>query len=342
MRKSILLILTVCLGSLAGCGSEAPSTYTIVADVPDRAERVRCDPVAVVSDPAPTEVRLATDSTWTLLSETRREIFEFDDRLRVLARTTIPAEGPGAAPNPVSVAALGDTAWAVAARGGLQVVLLSRGGRELATIPLDFIPHSLAALDGEELLLTAMPFGTLPSTVLVRIGFRGTGIEPVPVPRRSYADMTVNALGNVALVETLADGTALVVHQFMEPRGFRVGPDEAVEHLLVPTPAGSRDALGYVPRPPITDDQMARALVPAIAMSVDRTRDEVYLLTRSGREVDGRPERAILRTTGKLAFLEAFVLDVPAAGMVYLPRTETAVVYDDADAFFACPLPRAE
>jgi hypothetical protein len=245
--------------------------------------------------------------------------------------------GPGAAEHPVSVAAVGDTAWAIAARGGLRLVVLSRAGRELETVPLDFIPHALESLGHGAFLLTAMPFGTKPPTVVVRIV--GGDAQPLPVPRRRYEDMTVNALGNTALVESFSDGSALVVHQFMAPRAFKLTTGGEAVALAAPTPAGTRAAIDFVPRAPLTEDQMPRTLVPAIAMSVDTGRSEVYLLTRSGRERDGRPERTVLRLTESLEYLDGFLLDVPAVGLVYLARTGVAVVHDDEDQFFACPLP---
>lgn len=336
MRKSILFSLSF----LAGCGGDAPTTaptYAIVPEVPGDAARVQCERVELEGFPAPTEIRLTNDSTWTVLDAAGRQVVELDDVLRVRSRTTFAAAGPGSADHAVSVAALGDTAWAVADRSGLRIVLLSRAGRELATIPLDFVPHSIEPLPDGALLVTAMPFGTKPPSLAVRIS--ADSAAPLPLPRRSYQDMTVNALGNTALVETLSDGSALVIHQFLSPRAFRLGADGAVTTLTVPTPAGTRHTIEYVPHSPITEDQMPKTLLPAMAVSVDRGRREVHLLTRSGRELDGRPERVVLRLTEELAFLQGFLLDVPAAGLVYLPRTERAIVFDDEDRFFSCPLP---
>ncbi len=336
MRKSILLFIFLVGPALAACDDAEPTPYAIIDAVPDRATALHCEPFTLPDSPAPTEIRLASDSTWTLLDGSRRQILELDDGLRIVSRTPIPDQGPGAAEHPVSVAAVGDSAWAVAARGGLRLVVLSRGGEELSTVPLDFIPHSLEALAEDEYLVSAMPFGTKPPTALVRV--LGSALLPVPVPRRTYEDMTVNALGNTTLVEAFPDGSALVVNQFLAPRGYRVDRRGDATPVTVPTPAGTREAIDFVPRSPLTDEQMPRTLVPAMAMSVDVGRSEVYLLTRSGRERGGRPERALLRLTDTLEFLDAFLLDVPAAGMVYLPRTGTAVVHDDADRFYSCRL----
>lgn len=335
MRKSILLFL------VAGCAGDAmPDDYTVVDAVPDRAVAVQCEPIELPGDPSPSEIRLATDSTWSLLDDQRREVLYLDDRMRVLARTPLAEDGPGAAPNPVSAVALGDTAWAVAARGGLRLVILDHGGREISTTPLGFVPHSIEAAPNGDLLMSAMPFGSKPPTVVVRM--RDGELSYVPVPKRSYPDMTVAALGNTALVETLSDGTALVLHQFMAPRGFRVSPTDQVEPLPVPTPAGTRESVDYVPTSPITEDQLPLALVPAMAMSVDDQAQEVFLMTRSGREVDGRLERVIMRLDSSLGFKAGYTLDVHASGMLYLPRIGRALVYDDVARFHTCPLPGLE
>ena len=331
----------VALGTVLapGCTDADAADFALIDDFLAGSTAVTCEAVTLEPGPAAEEIRLVSDSTWIVLDGTGRELFEFDDALRLRGRLAIPRRGPGSAEQPVSVAALGDTAWAIADRARLRVVVLSRTGEEVAAVPLDFMPHSLESTPGGELLLTAVPVGTRPPTLLVRYDW--ASFQPLPVPRRSYPDMTVSALGNTALVETLPDGAALVVHQFLAPRAFRVGTGPP-EPLRAPTPDATRDQIDYVPTAPVTEDQLPRTLTPALAMSVDPGSGEVYLLTRSGRTRNGRPERAVLRLAGDLGFTAGFTLDVHAVGLVYLPRREAAIVVDDEDRFFLCPLPRAE
>ncbi len=151
--------------------------------------------------------------------------------------------------------------------------------------------------------------------------------------------MAVNALGNSALVEELPDGSLLVVHQFFRPRAYRLAASGDVESLTPPTPDATARQVEFVPRAPITDDQLPRTLIPAMAMTVDPLRSDVYVLTRSGRTLDGRPERAILRLTDRLEFLHGYTLPLPAVSMVFLPRRRAALILDDEDAFHVCPLP---
>lgn len=336
MRESILFLLFF----VAACEAADEAVHVVIEDFSSAATAVSCEVVDLGAAAVASELRLATDSTWTLLDAPGLQVLIFDDQLRLLGRTALASTGPGSAANPTSVALLGDTAMVVAARGGLRLVVLGRDGRELAAEPLQFIPHSVETTASGEVLVTPTPFGPRPPTLLLR--FYGGRWDTLAVPKRSYTDMTVNALGNTALVESLPDGSALVVHQFLQPRAFRVNATDEVEALAFPTPDGTRDQIPYVPRPPITEEQFPLTLIPAIAMAVDPVLSEVYVMTRSGNDLGGRPERAILRLTDRLEFLEGYTLPVLAGAMVYLPRRQAALVADDEDRFHLCPLPRTE
>jgi hypothetical protein len=335
MRKPTLLLLPLCLA----CGEADGADRSVIEGFRDRATPLVCDPLHLGLEPAATEIRLSSDTTWTLLDGPQLQLLSFDDSFRLLDRTPLPATGPGAAVHAVSATLLGDTAVAVAARGGLQLVVLARDGSFRASTPLDFIPNAIAATPAGEILVTPLPFGTKPATLLMR--HSALGWETLPVPRRSYVDMSINAIGNSTLVEVFPDGRALVMHQFLRPRAFIVSPDGGVEQPRAPTPDGTRDHVDFVPTSPITSEQMERTLVPAIAMSIDPRSSEVYLMTRSGTTVEGRPERAILRLSERLEFIEGFTLPIPAAGMVYLPRRHSALVVDDTDRFHTCAFPQA-
>lgn len=333
MRKSILLLL-LGLGACEASDGEAP---VLIEGFDRRAVPLTCEAADLGVAAAPVEIRLASDTTWTLLDAAQRQILVVSDGLQLVSRTRIPAAGPGAAPQPVSVAALGDTAFAVAARGALRVVTLSRSGEELASTPLDFIPHSIEATREGALVVAPVPLGDRPPTLLMRL--RDDRWEPLPVPRRPYADMVVGALGNSLLVEELPDATLLAVHQFLKPRAYRVHSSAIVETLVPPIPDATASNLDFVPRAPITPDQMPRTLLPAMALSVDPRSSEVYLLTRSGAERAGRLERAVLRLDQRVELIEAYTVPVHAVAMVMLPRRKALLLLDDEDRFHVCDLP---
>lgn len=331
MRKSILLPLL-----LTACSDGSAAGYRIIHDFHDRAIPVACQAVDL-GDVAVEELRLATDSSFLVLDAAQRRISEFSDGLRRLWTLEYEEVGPAAVDRPVSAVLLGDSAVAIAARGGLRLVVLDRGGGLLRARQLGFMPGAIAATDEGGVLVTAVPLGSTPGSLLFRL--TDGGLEALPVPRRAYADMTVGALGNATRVEAIAPASALVVHQFLAPRAYHVslGAD-AASVLPVPTPDATAGQIDFAPVPPITEDQLGDILAPAIAVSVDRGREEVFLMTRSGRWAGGRGERAILRLTRDLELLDAYTLDIHAVHMAVLPRRQAAIVADDLDRFFLCPL----
>ncbi len=334
MRRSALLPVFLQL-ALPGCGGGDPG-YTVIDGFRERAAPLACAAIERVRGYAVTEIRSATDSTWTVLDEAQRLVALFDEDMRRIWEVHYPAVGPGAVESAVSAVPLGDSAVAIAARGNLRLVVLSLRGEERGTTPLDFVPASLAAPGDGSLLVTAMPIGPSPPTLLMR--WQRDSLTPVPIAKRKYPDMIVASLGNTALVETLADGSALVVHQFFAPRAFALSPSGAIEALSLPTPDLTRDRIHFIPTPPVTERQMLQMLVPAIAMTVDRGAAEVYVMTRTERLSGSRPQRAILRLDRRLRFLQGFITDIPAAAMVYLPRRHTLLLVDDEDRFHACTI----
>jgi hypothetical protein len=331
MRTSTLLLLF----ALAACRGVEPEEYTVVEGFLDRSTRVECLPLGGADDMAVTALRAASDSTLLVLDGPGRRIRELSAALEVRWEIEAPAAGPGALESPVDAVVLGDTAVIVAERRGLQLIVYSRDGALIRSTPLTFIPHSLAARGGD-VLVSAMPMGNAPPNLLFR--YDGGALHAIDVPARPYGDMTVGALGNSALVGVLESGDALLVHQFMSPRAFRVGLAGGAEPLRVPVPDATSARASYIPVAPITEDQLPLILLPAAAMSIDLKRSEVYLLTRSGRSRDGRPERAILRLDDRLRLLDAYTIDVMARAMAFLSRTGAAIVVDDEDRFHACPL----
>lgn len=330
MRKSILLPLLA-----AACGDGASAGHRVIRDFSALATPVECEAVDLGAV-AVEELRLATDSTFLVLDAAQHRVTEYGDDLLPRWSLDYPEAGPGAVDRPVSAALLGDSAIAMAARGGLRLVVLDRTGRLIHARRLPFMPGALAATDDGAVLVSAVPLGATPGSLLFR--YRDGTLEELAVPRRPYADMTIGALGNTTRVEPLPPTSALVVHQFLAPRAVEVVLETGrVIPRVVPTPDGTADHIDFVPDPPITDAQLGEILAPAMAVSVDPSGD-VFLLTRSGRWTRGRRERAILRLGRDLAFRAAHTVDVHAVQMAVLPRRGAALVADDADRFFLCPL----
>lgn len=330
MRKSILLLLLA-----SACTAADAADHTVVNGFLEQAIAVGCEPVDLGTI-AVEELRTATDSSFLVLDAAQRRVTEFADDLRPRWSLEYDEVGPAAVDRPISATLLGDTAVAIAARGGLKLVVLDRAGALIRARSLPFMPGPVTATANGNLLVAAVPLGATPASLLFRL--HDDELEALPVPRRPFADMTVGALGNSTRVEPL-DTTVLVVHQFLAPRAFRVAPATgSVAAVALPTPDATADRIGYVPSPPVSEAQLGEMLTPAIAVGVDRLRGEVYLLTRSGRQVDGRWERALLRLDRDLGFLAGYTLDAHAVHLAVLPRRQAALVVDDMDRSYLCPL----
>jgi hypothetical protein len=333
MRKPTLLLLL----AAAGCGDPEPTDYVVIDDFLARSPPLSCEPLAPPGHLAVTELRTASDTSVLVLDGPGRRVVELDAALRPVWALDLPAEGPGAINSPVGVTLLADTAIAIAERRGFQLVVFHRSGRLVRTVPLGFAPSAVAALPSGELLVTAMPFGPVPVPLAHR--FDGAALREVPVPARPYDDMFVGALGNTTLAAALPGGDALVVHQFMAPRAFRIAPDGVPTPVRVPTPDATRSSIDYVPVGPIREEQIERMLVPAAALTVDPTRGDVFLLTRSGRRTERGMERAVLRLDAGLGLAESFTLGVIARHLAYLARPGALIRVDDEDGFHACDIP---
>lgn len=332
MRKSTLLLLLV----LACSGDTRDSDYRLIADFAQRSVPLACHP-ADLGGTAVDRLHSATDTSLLVLDGAGGRVAEYSDRLEQVWALEYDKHGPAGVDRPVDAVLLGDTAVALVARSGPRLVILDRAGRLIHAEPLTFVPNAVTGGEEDDVLVSAMPVGARPEVLLFR--YHGGELTPLDVPTRQYPDMTVKALGNATLAASLPDGSAVVVHQFFAPRGFRVIPASgSVAPLAVPTPEATRDRIDFIPRPPVTQDQFSSMLAPALAISADRDKGELYLLTRSGRSVDGRPERAILRLDRRLGYLGSYLLAVHAVHLAFLARVHALLVADDMDRFYLCPL----
>jgi hypothetical protein len=122
-----------------------------------------------------------------------------------------------------------------------------------------------------------------------------------------------------------------IVHLWTREGGARIAP--------LPFPDEASAFLGFVPDMPIEDEDVAKIPAGALALSVDRARNELLFLTRSGRVVQDASERAIVRTDADFGYLRSYLLDVHAVHMIYLTRIEAAIVVDELDRWYRGPTP---
>ena len=332
MRRSTLLSILV----LASCAPE-PESYTVVDGFLDVARAAQCVDAGLSEEVVPTEIRSVTDSTWLLLDEPRRRVTEYDHRLRPLWSMEYAEAGPASAARAVSAALLGDSAIALADRGALRLVVITRAGRALWSAPLGFMPNGIAATSDGEVLVTPLRVGGEPPTLLTRFG-PGTRRE-IDVRPRFYENMMISAMGNAALVETMPDGRAFLVHEYLMPRGFAVAANGEVEQLPQPTPDGVLRSLDHVPQFPLSEADASLIHAPGLALGVDRSASEVYVMTVSGKWLGEVGQRAILRLSDRFEFREGWTVDLRAENAAVLPRHRMAIVVTDEERLYTCTLP---
>lgn len=333
MRESTLLFFLL----VAGCGSGPGGE--VIEDLRGRSRALACEPLALDRELAITALRTTSDTSWAVLDEAQRLVIGYDDRARPLWIVHLEPDGPLALPTPVGMAAAGDTLVHVVDRGRFTLASLDTRTGLGRSFRLDFLPGGVTALPGGGAAVTSLPMGARPRELLFILD--GDTLRPVDVPQRAYADLSVNALGNMVVSEADAEGTLLVVHQFLAPRAFRVEADGEVRALSPPVPDGTAHKREYIPSPPVTPDALPHLYIGAAALSVDRGAGEVYMLTQTGHREEDRSERAILRLDPSLRYLGSYLLDarINAGHIAYLARRRAFVVADDVDGVHLCPLP---
>ena len=337
MRKSALLLAIV----LVACDGDNALPGVVIEDFRARARPLTCELVALDGDPAIAELRTVSDTSWVILDEAQRLVRLVDDGMRTLWELDLEPEGPLGLPYPAGVAVAGDTTVYIVDRRRRALVILDARTRAGRAVPLDFMPGGVSALPDGRAVVTAMPVGRHPPGLVFML--EGDALQPVDVPQRTYADMSVNTIGNLLLAEADASGALVAIHQFMAPRAFRIGPAGAVEALDPPVPDGTAEKRGYVPLPPITDENMPFVYVGASAMAMDRASGDVFVLTQTGRRVEDRSERAIMHLDRALGFRESYLVDmtINAGHLAFLSRRGALVLGDDLDRIHVCPLPSA-
>ena len=330
------LSLAVALLLLAGCGGEE---WALIDDLPGRSPAVECEPLAG-PDPAPVEVgrlRAASDSTFLLVDPAAREVVELSGDGARLATFTLTADGPRGVALLSDAIRSGDTLLVVADAGRQRLRAFDPTGRDLWTVQLDFPPQRLAFAGGRLLITAAGMDARLPGLVYE---LRDGSPRPLAVPLARHADAIARLFINDVVLEGYADGSALVAHHFVAPRAWRVGADNGIEERSVPIAAAVAGSIGYIPPIPIREEDLLRIAAPVIASAADPATGDLLYLTRSGRQRDGRSEKALVRANRDLIYLASRLLDVNAVALAYLPGApESALVVDYEGGWFRCETP---
>lgn len=326
--------------ALAACAPD-PHGPAFVEDFIARSPMMQCTVVPHDVPPASVvRLRAAGDSMVVALAQGDREILLLDGSLTPVRRVAWVSEGPGGLTEPVDVELLGDSVFAVLDRGRSRISLLGLGGDDRGSLRLGMLPHRFLA-DGDGWLVSSVALLPGHADLLHRVtaeGAEGLGVRPVHMPQPQ-----LKALANSAVIERVGGGRVIVAHQFLVPEAHIVEQDAGrppvVRRATTPLSEAVREAVGYQPEPPFTDESMARILTPVLEAAPDPKGDGMYVLTRSGRRVAGRWEKALIRVDAEMRYLSSLLLPVNAGPFVVLPGGSEVVLVDEDERWHRCALP---
>lgn len=332
-----LLSLTVGLLLVAGCGEEEP--VVLIPDFASRSRAVECEPLPG-PDPPPegvTRLQPMTDSTFLLVDGAGRELVILDRGGRRIGGIRLTQDGPLGVAMLTDAAFSSDTLLVVADGGRQRLRAFDVAWRDLWTLELDFPPQRLAFAGRRLLVAAAGMDARLPGLLYA---MRGSTAEPLGVPLAAHPDGLARLFLNDVMLHGYPDGSALLANRFVRPRAWRVDPANGVSRLTVPLPAAARDGVGYLPPIPFREEEIGRIAAPVIASASDPRTNDLLYLTRSGRQREGRSEKALVRADRELRYIGSRLLDVNAIALAYLPADPaTAVVVDYENDWFRCEAP---
>lgn len=326
---------------LAACSSDGPGVV-LVEGFLDRSPVLACSVAAMPTPPASVvRLRSVGDSLLAVLAQGDREILLLRHDLSAVARLRWAEEGPGALLDPVDVELVGDTLVAVADRGRARLGFLDLQGGARGTLPLGFAPQRILR-QGDAWLVSAVPLVPTQAEILYRVAdgeIKGVGIAPVHV-----ASPQLKALANTTVLERVGSTRVILAHQFLEPLAHLLdlppdgGPPVAMRSAGTPLPDGVRDAVGYRPEPPFTDESLRRMLTPVLEAAPDPRSGGMLYLTRTGRQSGGVWEKALVRVDGDMAYVSSWIVPVNVGAFAYLPSADEIVAVAEDERWYRCPL----
>jgi len=282
------------------------------------------------------------DSLLVAIATGDRDILLVRDDLLPLARIHWEKEGPVSLSDPSDVALVGDTLLVVADRESARLKFFDLQGGDRGTLPLGFPPHRLVRF-GDGYLVSAIALLPTQSELLYRVSERaihGLGVAPLHM-----ADWQLKAMANATVLVPVGGGRVILAHQFIEPvahlldiPGSQDAPD-AVRRVGIPVSDGVREAVGYLPERPFTDESITKILTPILEAASDTAAGEVLYLTRTGRRIAEHWEKALVRVDRDMGYLDSFLVPLSVGPFAYLPRRREIVAVADDERWYRCPLP---
>ena len=205
----------------------------------------------------------------------------------------------------------------------------------LPDVRLDFVPARVTSV-GSTVVIIPFAMGRYAQSLLYVLD--GDVVVPQKIQPQEFANVSVMMLANALSVAEL-DGRLLLAHQFMMPRAYLWRPGATPAVRAVPLPREVMNSIGYVPPLPLDSAALRPLLAVAVSLAADVSKHRFVFLTRSGRMINGRFEKVLVRTDSALNHLDSFRLPISAGHLALLDAGRTAVLVDEDGGWHTCPLP---
>jgi hypothetical protein len=323
------------------CAASDAGDAVFIPDFTDRSMPIECTPVPSLTarEASVTDVAMLGDTAFLVL-------YGLDRELAVVGQDLVPRrlfgfaeDGPTGVLGPTSATIAGDSLVYIADQKRMALRRFDLAGQDRGTIRLDFAPDRVLATDDGRILITPLVVGRHPRWLVYAID--GEDATPLGIPAAHYANPAVNALANLARFAAFPDGRVVATHTTIVPYAYTLSPGDASppDRAPLPLPDDVRPLLGKLPAASLEDDRLGELLVATIATAPDTRSGDLLYLTRSGRTVDGRPEKAIVRVDPGLRYLRSYLLVVNAIHLAYLAGPQLTLVADEVDQWYRCPTP---
>lgn len=342
-----LLLLLLALPALhAGCErGEAAEDPVLIPDFVERSPEARCRDVPTLTALGirPEEVASLPDGGILVTDARSRRLWFVGPDLEVNDSLALDVQGPRGVVYPRS-AIFRRNGWIVVSDGTRGLLLLLRpDGSDEDRVRLDFIPDRLLeAPDGTLLVTRAVrSAGSHPLIYRVGEGDGEGGVVPLGGIRTvRERDFRLQAVGNLLTLVEAGPDAVLAFHRALIPRAYRLSGEglDVVDTLDVPLPDGLARAVGFRPVPPFTERDVLSLLVPVEDVAPAGAGD-IHLLGHSGRERDGRPEKAVIRVGPDLEVGASVLLPMEAAHIAPRPGGDSLLVVDELERWHVCPAP---
>ncbi len=323
---------------LTACAVSDAAEPVLIDDFVERSVPVHCEPAPMLTAREATVEDVASlgDSLLLVLYSEEREVAFVGPDLEVRHVVRFEEDGPTGVRAPVSATLLGDSLVYIADRSRYALKVLDLQGRDRGTVELPFPPQRVRA-GSKGIYITPFVMGRHPARLVYRLD--GLTVHPVDIPTVRYGDAAINTLANLAGVTPFPDGRVVVTHEFMVPfaHTFTEGEEAEAVRLPVPLPVATGAALRTAPTKPLPEADAGELPVALLSTDADAITGDLLYLTRSGRMVDGRYEKAVVRLDSALGYRSSYLLDVNAIHMSYLAGLGMAVVVDEVDQWYTCP-----